>query len=97
MASKETREKILSQLEYYLGENNLRTDKFLRKHVEEGGWVDLQLLLSFPKMQRLSSSMEVAIEAINTVTAGGSSGSTYVKVSEDKKKVKSAATEKVWS
>eukprot|EP00297_Palpitomonas_bilix_P025488 CAMPEP_0113914276 /NCGR_PEP_ID=MMETSP0780_2-20120614/30265_1 /TAXON_ID=652834 /ORGANISM="Palpitomonas bilix" /LENGTH=74 /DNA_ID=CAMNT_0000912073 /DNA_START=185 /DNA_END=406 /DNA_ORIENTATION=+ /assembly_acc=CAM_ASM_000599 len=74
MASKETREKILSQLEYYLGENNLRTDKFLRKHVEEGGWVDLQLLLSFPKMQRLSSSMEVAIEAINTVTAGGSSG-----------------------
>ena len=57
---------IREQVEFWLGDANLRRDKFLRQAVgsSDGGWVPLETLLSFNKMKELTSSADELAAAI---------------------------------
>lgn len=54
--AKSLRKRLQRQLEFYLSESNLRQDKFLRQHMDERGFLPVQLLLSFNKCDRRSFS-----------------------------------------
>eukprot|EP00927_Polykrikos_kofoidii_P070777 TRINITY_DN67162_c0_g1_i1.p1 TRINITY_DN67162_c0_g1~~TRINITY_DN67162_c0_g1_i1.p1 ORF type:complete len:642 (-),score=109.64 TRINITY_DN67162_c0_g1_i1:81-2006(-) len=48
-------EKVREQVEFYFGDANLRTDKFMRRKIAEddGGFVDLSVLLKFNRLKAL--------------------------------------------
>ncbi|CAG8609767.1 8950_t:CDS:2 [Paraglomus brasilianum] len=49
----QTKENILTQVEYYFGNKNLRTDTFLNREMKKdpNGWVSLDVLATFNKMK----------------------------------------------
>ncbi|EKM56538.1 uncharacterized protein PHACADRAFT_253726 [Phanerochaete carnosa HHB-10118-sp] len=49
-----TRYYLLGQLEYYLGEDNMAQDLYLRKHMDSCGWITVMLLASFPRVKTLT-------------------------------------------
>lgn len=57
---------ILTQVEFYFGDANLPTDKFLMKAVRKDpdGWVDLSLIAGFARMKKLSKDIEVIVAAL---------------------------------
>lgn len=44
---------IVAQVEWYLGRVNLETDSYLKTRMDPDLWVDLAVILDFPKMQRM--------------------------------------------
>lgn len=48
-AGKSQRKRLQRQLEFYLGESNLRQDKFLQQAMDEQGFVPVRVFLSFNK------------------------------------------------
>ncbi|CAH1183585.1 unnamed protein product [Phaedon cochleariae] len=77
-------QKIIHQLEYYFGDFNLNRDKFLKEKIkeDEGGWVTLEVLLTFKRLAGLSTDQEVIAAAIEK------SENKLVEVSEDRKKLR---------
>jgi hypothetical protein len=59
----EAAKKMAKQIEFYLSDANLRTDKFLLQSLKEE-WVTLELLLSFNRMRQLAKNPEDIIDAI---------------------------------
>ena len=61
-SSYEPQAAVLRQLHYYFSEANLSHDEFMREKLAEGGgWVSLELILSFNRMRRTGlSRAEVA-------------------------------------
>jgi hypothetical protein len=47
---------LVRQVEWYLGRQNLETDYYLKRHMDQEYWVSLEVILAFPKMQRLGVS-----------------------------------------
>lgn len=64
--SDELAEKIVSQVEFYLGDDNLAKDAFLLKHVRRNkeGYVNLKLITSFKKVKTLTKDYRVVAEAL---------------------------------
>lgn len=64
--SEELSEKIVSQVEFYLGNDNLAKDAFLLKHVRRNkeGYVNLKLITSFKKVKTLTKDYRVVAEAL---------------------------------
>lgn len=64
--SEELAEKIVSQVEFYLGDDNLAKDAFLLKHVRRNkeGYVNLKLITSFKKVKTLTKDYRVVAEAL---------------------------------
>ncbi|XP_046677484.1 LOW QUALITY PROTEIN: la protein homolog [Homalodisca vitripennis] len=57
--------KIKRQIEYYFGDYNLPTDKFLREQVKlKDGWVPIETLLKFKRLAALTQDPEVIVEAL---------------------------------
>jgi la-related protein 1 len=54
------------QIEHYFSIENLLKDMFLRKNMNEEGWVDISLIAKWPEMQKKTQDMSVLIEAIST-------------------------------
>lgn len=52
------------QVEWYLGQVNLMNDYYLKSKMDSGYWVQLDVLLSFPKMQRLGRTDVAAFAAL---------------------------------
>lgn len=74
-------EKILTQVEFYFSDSNLPNDKFLRGIVEKNeGFVPIETVASFKKMQSLTKDIKVVTEALRK--------SEKLVVSEDGTKVK---------
>ena len=50
---------ILQQVEFYFGDANLPTDKFLLKTVRKDpdGWVDLSIIIGFARMKKLCKQL----------------------------------------
>ena len=49
---------LLSQASYYFSPVNLQRDEYLRQHMQPGtGFVPLQVLLNFPRISRLQTSV----------------------------------------
>lgn len=70
--------------EYYFSDSNLRRDKFLSKQISdnEGGWVELAVLLTFKRLKSMSDDASVIVAAVQKSSAG------LVEVSEDKLKLR---------
>ena len=54
---------VVKQITFYFGDSNLTTDKHLQKKVAEDaeGWVKLDHIASFKRMQALVPSSDVAV------------------------------------
>ncbi|GAB0490148.1 hypothetical protein MMPV_001380 [Pyropia vietnamensis] len=52
------------QVEWYLGQVNLMNDYYLKSKMDSAYWVQLDVLLSFPKMQRLGRTDVAAFAAL---------------------------------
>ena len=62
----ELKEKIISQVQFYLSDDNLAKDAFLLKHVRRNkeGYVNLKLVTSFKKVKTLTKDYRVVAEAL---------------------------------
>lgn len=75
--------KIITQVEYYFGDINLPRDRFLQSKIkEEDGWIDLDVLLTFKRLQTLSEDPDVIVGALEKTE------NDLIKLSEDKKKIR---------
>lgn len=75
--------KIIKQIEYYFGDINLPSDKFMQEQIKlEDGWIPLNLLLTFKRLASLSEDPDVIAEAVKK------SERKLVLVSEDNQKLK---------
>ncbi|CAG8471832.1 11261_t:CDS:2 [Paraglomus occultum] len=61
----ETKRNILTQVEYYFGNKNLRTDTFLNREIKKDpdGWVSLDVLATFNKM-KVYTDRGLVVEAL---------------------------------
>jgi len=77
-----TEDKILKQFEFYFSDSNLPNDKFLRSQVANNteGYVNLDIVASFKRVQDLSKDHKEIIEALKK--------SKMLEVSEDGKMVR---------
>ncbi|KAJ4976531.1 hypothetical protein NE237_001637 [Protea cynaroides] len=80
--TEELRDKIIRQVEYYLSDENLPTDKFLMKYVKKDkeGFVPVTLIASFRKMKKLVRDNSLILAALQE--------STQLILSSDGKKVR---------
>ncbi|XP_068637104.1 la-related protein 6A [Aristolochia californica] len=78
----ELRDKIIRQVEYYFGDENLPTDKFLLKHVKKNkeGFVPIGLIASFRKMKKLCPDILLIEAALKA--------SSHLVISSDGKRVR---------
>jgi len=75
--------KIIRQVEYYFGNTNLWRDKFLKEKLkEDSGWVTLECLCTFNRLQQLSSDFEEIVVALEKSKTG------LLEISEDRLKVR---------
>nr|XP_043620540.1 la-related protein 6A [Erigeron canadensis] len=76
------RDKIIKQVEYYLSDENLRTDKFLLKYLakDEEGYVPVAVIASFKKMKKLTHHKSLVVDALKE--------SSLLTLSSNEKKVK---------
>ncbi|KAG4070857.1 hypothetical protein HA402_011083 [Bradysia odoriphaga] len=81
--TKNLQAQIVRQVEYYFGDANLARDKFLSEEItKDNGWVTLELLLTFKRMQVLTTDPEVVCTALDTSDEG------LIEISEDRKKIR---------
>lgn len=81
--SKELQAQIVKQVEYYFGDANLARDKFLSEEItKDNGWVTLELLLKFKRMQVLTTDPEVVCAALDTSDEG------LIEIGEDRSKIR---------
>ncbi len=81
--TKDLQAQIVRQVEYYFGDANLARDKFLSEEItKDNGWITLELLLKFKRMQDLSTDPTVVCAALDTSDEG------LVEISEDRLKIR---------
>lgn len=81
--SKELQAQIIKQVEYYFGDANLARDKFLSEEItKDNGWVTLELLLTFKRMQSLTTDPAVVCDALDKSDEG------LIEISEDRLKLR---------
>ncbi|GFO18341.1 LA-related protein 1, partial [Plakobranchus ocellatus] len=81
-------ETLRHQVEYYFSEDNLVKDLFLRKKMDEQGWVNLQLVLSFNKVKELKADHKSLIQAIR--------GSNKLELSENEDYIRTSNQPTKW-
>ncbi|DBA01659.1 TPA: hypothetical protein N0F65_010310 [Lagenidium giganteum] len=60
---KSQRKRLQRQLEFYMSASNLRQDKFLQQHMDEQGFLPVELFVSFNKMKALNATVKLVAEA----------------------------------
>lgn len=60
--------KIVSQIEYYFSNENLVKDTYLRKNMDEQGWVSASLIANFKKVSYLTDNVQLILDAMRTST-----------------------------
>ncbi|CAH1267866.1 LARP1B [Branchiostoma lanceolatum] len=55
---------IRKQVEYYFSRENLARDFFLRRKMDEQGWISLSLIASFYRVQALTTDLGLILQAI---------------------------------
>ena len=79
--------KIIDQVEYYFGDTNLRKDRFLKEQISENdGWVDMDTMLKFKRLNQLSSDKSVICAALRKSQSG------LIEVAEDDSKIRRSAS-----
>eukprot|EP00747_Dinoflagellata_sp_TGD_P091478 gnl/TRDRNA2_/TRDRNA2_165068_c0_seq1.p1 gnl/TRDRNA2_/TRDRNA2_165068_c0~~gnl/TRDRNA2_/TRDRNA2_165068_c0_seq1.p1 ORF type:complete len:485 (+),score=99.86 gnl/TRDRNA2_/TRDRNA2_165068_c0_seq1:50-1456(+) len=55
---------VQSQLEYYFGVDNLLKDVYLRKHMNDQGWVPVGLVANFRAIQNMTTDMSIIMDSM---------------------------------
>ncbi|OTF81265.1 la-related protein 1-like protein [Euroglyphus maynei] len=63
------KELLRSQIEYYFSEENLQRDFFLRRKMDEQGYLPISLIASFHRVQALTQDVTLVVEALANSTA----------------------------
>ncbi|KAF8189952.1 hypothetical protein K438DRAFT_1592744, partial [Mycena galopus ATCC 62051] len=58
------RQEILSQLEFYLSPDNMATDFFLRQQMDSQGWVRIEVLASFKRVQQKTHDVSLVRDVL---------------------------------
>ncbi|KAJ7136106.1 hypothetical protein C8R44DRAFT_608777 [Mycena epipterygia] len=58
------RQEILSQLEFYLSPDNMATDLYLRQQMDSQGWVRIEVLASFKRVQSKTSDVNLVRDVL---------------------------------
>ncbi|XP_062972483.1 lupus La protein isoform X1 [Elgaria multicarinata webbii] len=75
--------KVCQQIEYYFGDHNLPRDRFLQEKIKlDDGWVTLDTIIKFNRLNRLTKDFDVIVGALRK------SKSELMEVSEDKTKIR---------
>ncbi|XP_003226306.2 lupus La protein [Anolis carolinensis] len=75
--------KVCQQIEYYFGDYNLPRDKFLQEQIKlDDGWVTLETLIKFNRLNRLTKDFDVIVAALKKSKTG------LIEVSEEKTKIR---------
>ncbi|KAG9477297.1 hypothetical protein GDO78_002605 [Eleutherodactylus coqui] len=75
--------KICQQIEYYFGDHNLPRDKFLKEQISlDDGWVPLQTMIKFNRLNKLTTDFAKIIEALKKSKSG------LLQIDEEKTKIR---------
>uniref|UniRef100_A0A0N4ZNI8 HTH La-type RNA-binding domain-containing protein n=1 Tax=Parastrongyloides trichosuri TaxID=131310 RepID=A0A0N4ZNI8_PARTI len=88
MSTAQVKDCIVRQIEYYLSEENLPKDFFIRRKMDAKGYISLSLIAGFPKIQNLTDDMNLIVEAMK--------GSRTVELSEDCKFIRTKINPEQW-
>merc|ERR1719181_1582412 len=55
---------VQGQIEYYFSQDNLLKDVYLRSRMNEEGWISLDILAGFRRVQQMTTDLGLIIEAI---------------------------------
>ncbi|TVU44253.1 hypothetical protein EJB05_03689 [Eragrostis curvula] len=64
--AEENQAKLLKQIEFYFSKDNLCTDVFLRRKMDDQGWVDISLIAGFKKVRELTNDVQYIKETIQS-------------------------------
>ncbi|KAF8093469.1 hypothetical protein N665_0383s0097 [Sinapis alba] len=56
--------KILNQVQYYLSEDNLPNDVYLRKRMNDEGFVHIEFIAGFNKLKALTSNVQLILDSL---------------------------------
>ncbi|KAM3916565.1 lupus La protein [Leptodactylus fuscus] len=75
--------KICQQIEYYFGDHNLPRDKFLKEQIGlDDGWVPLQTMIKFNRLNKLTTDFTKILEALKKSKTG------LLEIDEEKSKIR---------
>ncbi|KAI3502814.1 hypothetical protein L1887_31152 [Cichorium endivia] len=60
---------IVKQIDYYFSDENLVKDTYLRKNMDEQGWVPVTLIASFKKVFSLTDNVRLILDVMRTSKA----------------------------
>ncbi|MFS7970242.1 putative la-type HTH domain, winged helix-like DNA-binding domain superfamily [Helianthus anomalus] len=60
--------RIVSQIDYYFSNDNLVKDTYLRKNMDEQGWVPVSLIAGFKKVLYLTDNIQLILDAMRAST-----------------------------
>ncbi|KAI3665348.1 hypothetical protein L6452_43972 [Arctium lappa] len=58
--------KIVNQIDYYFSNENLVKDTYLRRNMDEQGWVPVNLIAGFKKVSSLTDNVQLILDAMRT-------------------------------
>ncbi|KAK7376146.1 hypothetical protein VNO78_35000 [Psophocarpus tetragonolobus] len=58
--------KIVNQIDYYFSNENLVKDIYLRRNMDDQGWVPINLVAGFKKVKYLTENIQIVLDAIRT-------------------------------
>lgn len=61
--------KIVKQIDYYFSDENLVKDIYLRKNMDEQGWVSVNLIANFKKVSSLTDNIQLILDVMRTSQA----------------------------
>ncbi|RDX66687.1 La-related protein 1C, partial [Mucuna pruriens] len=61
--------KIVQQVDYYFSNENLIKDVYLRRKMDDQGWVPINLIAGFKKVKCLTDNIQIVMDAIRTSSA----------------------------
>ncbi|PWA75525.1 RNA-binding protein Lupus La [Artemisia annua] len=59
---------IVSQIDYYFSNENLVRDTYLRRNMDEQGWVSASLIAGFKKVSQLTDNVQLILDAMRNST-----------------------------
>ncbi|KAL8218421.1 hypothetical protein R6Q57_021794 [Mikania cordata] len=62
-------DEILKQIEYYFSDDNLVKDNYLRSHMDDEGWVPIQLIAGFRRVQALTNDVQMLMSSLSNSSA----------------------------
>ncbi|XP_061998826.1 la-related protein 1C-like [Rosa rugosa] len=60
--------KITNQIDYYFSNENLIKDTFLRRNMDDQGWVRVKLIAGFNKVMNLTDNIQIILDALRMST-----------------------------